>query len=88
MAIYEYNPIDVDLSHSNARPSIEKYPWLLLKCWKGAFSGALPEKTSQKLYSLLEKAINREERLIQDHKLEPKILNTLISLKEHKQSSR
>jgi len=80
LAIYESNPDDVLLSHSNARPCIEKHPWLLPKCWSGAWSGPLAKKTSEKLLELRTNAIDVEKSLIERRNLDPKILDLLNGL--------
>lgn len=80
LAIYEYNPDDALLSHSNARPSLETHPWLLPKCWVGAWSGHLSEKLSDKLLELRAKAIEVETDLIKRRNLDSKILDLLSGL--------
>lgn len=80
LAIYSDNPDDALLSHSNARPSIEKYPWLLEKCWKAACSGPLPKKTANRMIELHSKAIAVETSLIDRRGLEPKIFEVFQGL--------
>lgn len=80
LAIYEDNPDDVLLSHSNARPCIEKHPWMLQKCWKGAWSGPLQEKSSANLLNLRAKAIEVERSLVERSNTNSTILDVLIGL--------
>lgn len=80
LAIYENKPNDVQLSHSSARPNIEKHPWLLQKCWKGALNGSLPEKTSSKLLELRIKAIEVETELVERRNVDTSILDVLNGL--------
>ena len=80
LAIYEGSPDDVLLSHSEARPCIEKFPWLLQKCWKGAWSGPILPKTREKLLMVRERAIATEQSLIENRKLKPAILTLLEEL--------
>ena len=80
LVIYENDPDDVLLSHSNARPRIEKQSWLLQKCWKGAWSGPLPEKTCAKLTELKAKAIAVERSLNERQEVESTILDVLNGL--------
>ena len=80
LVIYENDPDDVLLSHSNARPCIEKHSWLLQKCWRGAWSGYLPEKTSDKLIELRAKAIAVERSLNERQQVDSTILDVLNEL--------
>ena len=80
LAIYEGSPDDVLLSHSEARPCIEKCPWLLRKCWKGAWSGPLPPKTKGNLLNLRKRAIDTEEGLVGRQDVSSTILDVLTEL--------
>lgn len=80
LEIYENNPDDVLLFRSNARPRIEKQSWLLQKCWKGAWSGSLPEKISDELIKLRSKAIAVEESLNERQSVDSTVLDVLKEL--------
>lgn len=80
LAIYEDSPNDIVLAHSKARPCLKTFPWLLPKCWEGAWSGPLPLETENALITLRDKAIAKERDLI-DRREEPSsILDMLMQL--------
>lgn len=80
LEIYSDNPDEITLAHSNVRPSIKKYPWLLQKCWRAAFSGSLSNKTTDRMLELRDKAISVESSLIEHRDPDPIILEVLRNL--------
>lgn len=80
LAIYDSSPDDALLATSAARPSIEKYPWYLEKCWEGAWKIQTSEKPRCKIIELRDKAISIERGLAEGRNAKSTILGILEKL--------